>query len=398
MIRQPMWAVAAVASAARVLAACTGQTEPESASGGAASVVSGQSDTPSSGGGPSPSSESEAGAAVAPECEPGPGKTITDIPDLQIPAQEIPAVEADDLTIDGRTVPVPGVDAVTIPARVADMGCVIEYDAPGGCLGAVEISGARIPAVTIPERTLPAVELPDGTVLDAVVLPAVTAEEVSVDGVRVEQVCQAEPDSTGDRQAISAVARSAIARSAFSQSAIAQSSAARSSRSVDGTLVPAVYVPSVYVDSTYAESQYVESGYLPSYLLEGTDSVEVSDDDGATTFTTQGDVLFDPDESTVRPDAEQDLRAIAQELSKLDPDTRILVEGHTDDVDTDAHNQALSESRAKAVADWLAANGGIDASRITTTGYGESVPRADNATEEGRQQNRRVVITASSSD
>jgi outer membrane protein len=67
------------------------------------------------------------------------------------------------------------------------------------------------------------------------------------------------------------------------------------------------------------------------------------------------------------------------------------VEGHTDDVGDAAYNMGLSERRAQAVIDYMAANG-INTSRLAAKGLGESQPVASNATEEGRAQNRRVVL------
>lgn len=77
------------------------------------------------------------------------------------------------------------------------------------------------------------------------------------------------------------------------------------------------------------------------------------------------------------------------------PDTDILIEGHTDDVGRDEYNMSLSEKRAKAVGDYLV-NAGIRASRITTKWYGESQPKVDNNSDANRALNRRVefVITA----
>ena len=75
------------------------------------------------------------------------------------------------------------------------------------------------------------------------------------------------------------------------------------------------------------------------------------------------------------------------------PGTVAEIEGHTDSVGGDDYNQGLSERRAGAIKTAIV-NSGIDASRLSTVGYGESRPVATNDTDEGRQQNRRVVITA----
>jgi OOP family OmpA-OmpF porin len=69
----------------------------------------------------------------------------------------------------------------------------------------------------------------------------------------------------------------------------------------------------------------------------------------------------------------------------------VRVEGHTDSIASDDYNQALSERRARAVAKWLD-DYGIDGSRLTAKGYGESKPVAENDTAAGRQKNRRVEV------
>ena len=78
-----------------------------------------------------------------------------------------------------------------------------------------------------------------------------------------------------------------------------------------------------------------------------------------------------------------------KELLESNPSMQIELRGHTDNQGTKDYNQKLSEARAKAVVDYLVERG-IDRSRLTSIGYGKSQPIADNATSEGRQQNRRV--------
>lgn len=77
------------------------------------------------------------------------------------------------------------------------------------------------------------------------------------------------------------------------------------------------------------------------------------------------------------------------------PDTDILIEGHTDDVGTDEYNMKLSEKRARAVVDYLI-GAGIASARLTPKWYGESQPKVDNTSDANRALNRRVefVITA----
>src|SRR5207249_9991630 len=73
------------------------------------------------------------------------------------------------------------------------------------------------------------------------------------------------------------------------------------------------------------------------------------------------------------------------------PDVKVVVEGHTDSVASDAYNKKLSERRAEAVKRYLVRQG-VDPSRVRTEGYGKSRPVADNNTAEGRAKNRRAEV------
>jgi outer membrane protein OmpA-like peptidoglycan-associated protein len=101
------------------------------------------------------------------------------------------------------------------------------------------------------------------------------------------------------------------------------------------------------------------------------------------------DVLFDFDKADIRPDAAAALAQLATIIGAY-PTGRVELEGHTDAKGDDAYNQRLSERRARSVADWLVAHHRVDRARLSTRGWGEAKPVADNATEEGRQKNRRV--------
>jgi outer membrane protein OmpA-like peptidoglycan-associated protein len=101
-------------------------------------------------------------------------------------------------------------------------------------------------------------------------------------------------------------------------------------------------------------------------------------------------VLFDFGQAVLRAAAEPSLQGVA-DLVADHPGARTEVQGHTDSVGSAASNQSLSERRASAVRDWLAGHG-VDPSTLTTAGFGASRPVADNATEEGRQANRRVEV------
>ena len=104
-------------------------------------------------------------------------------------------------------------------------------------------------------------------------------------------------------------------------------------------------------------------------------------------------VNFDFDKSVVRKADDAELQKAIDFVKKY-PGYEISIEGHTDSRGTDKYNQALSERRAAAVKEYLLKHGMIDTHKdnITTKGYGESKPIADNKTEKGRFENRRVEI------
>lgn len=105
-------------------------------------------------------------------------------------------------------------------------------------------------------------------------------------------------------------------------------------------------------------------------------------------------VLFAFNKSDLSAEARGNLDKLVKVLNTY-PDTDIEVQGHTDSKGTEEYNQALSEKRAKSVSDYLIVNK-IASARVTIKGFGETVPKYDNETEEGRAQNRRVefLITA----
>ncbi|MDD4857253.1 MAG: OmpA family protein [Candidatus Krumholzibacteria bacterium] len=107
-------------------------------------------------------------------------------------------------------------------------------------------------------------------------------------------------------------------------------------------------------------------------------------------ITFDSGILYDVDKAVLRPEAKTNLDKMAAILNKY-PDTNILVEGHTDATGSDEHNLELSRQRAQSVENYLAGLG-VDPSRFTVMGYGESQPIATNDTDEGRQQNRRVEL------
>jgi len=103
-------------------------------------------------------------------------------------------------------------------------------------------------------------------------------------------------------------------------------------------------------------------------------------------------IYFDFNQATIRPQSDLVLKEIAESM-KRHPEWKLTVEGHTDNIGNDAANRELSQKRADAVKTALVMHYGVSKDRLTTAGYGASVPKESNATLEGRAQNRRVELT-----
>jgi len=101
-------------------------------------------------------------------------------------------------------------------------------------------------------------------------------------------------------------------------------------------------------------------------------------------------LLFDFDSAELRPESITELERLVTFMGDV-PFATALIEGHTDSVGTEEYNQGLSDRRAKAVFDYLTSRG-VDPARMSSIGHGELKPIADNATAEGRQLNRRVML------
>ncbi len=107
-------------------------------------------------------------------------------------------------------------------------------------------------------------------------------------------------------------------------------------------------------------------------------------------LVTLGDVLFAFNKADLTPQAGPRLDKLAAFLKQF-PQRKLLVEGYTDAVGSDAYNMELSERRAEAIREALIARG-VDTTRVVTKGYGKAYPVADNGSADGRAMNRRVEV------
>ena len=121
--------------------------------------------------------------------------------------------------------------------------------------------------------------------------------------------------------------------------------------------------------------------------LEGADVERVGE--GIKITFHQG-IEFATNSDAVEAASKTNLNDLAKVLNKYS-DTNILIEGHTDATGARDHNMTLSEHRATAVSNYLKGLN-VSGNRITTVGYGPDQPIGDNATDAGRQQNRRVEV------
>ena len=110
-------------------------------------------------------------------------------------------------------------------------------------------------------------------------------------------------------------------------------------------------------------------------------------------MTVAGDVTFATDSDQLSGQADSVLASVVEQIKKFPSGGDLTITGHTDDVADDAHNQELSERRAKAVSERLKKLTDLSKWKESVSGKGESSPRVPNDTDEHRQANRRVEIT-----
>jgi outer membrane protein OmpA-like peptidoglycan-associated protein len=130
---------------------------------------------------------------------------------------------------------------------------------------------------------------------------------------------------------------------------------------------------------------------LAQAMLDISKFASVKQEPRGMVITLSGGVLFESAKSALLPAAELKLNSVADSLAKQDPDSKIVVEGHTDSQGGANYNQTLSQQRAETVRTHLISRGIAD-DRVTAQGFGLTRSIADNASAEGRANNRRVEI------
>lgn len=141
----------------------------------------------------------------------------------------------------------------------------------------------------------------------------------------------------------------------------------------------------------YVWSKHMQDKKLAMERATAGSGVQVSQTpDNQLKLNIPSDISFDTGRADIKPNMRPILDQFASGLSNQ-PNTEVRIIGHTDNTGSDAVNDPLSVQRAQAARQYLAARG-VDPNRIVIAGRGEREPVADNRTEAGRAQNRRVEI------
>jgi outer membrane protein OmpA-like peptidoglycan-associated protein len=204
---------------------------------------------------------------------------------------------------------------------------------------------------------------------------------------------QTAAEATATAQAATATAQAESAAAAQAREQAERAEQARSDADAAKRAAEA-QAAQAQLDAQQAQQQVsqaeTEKAALRAKLLEQLNAILQTRDTARGLIVNISDVLFDTGKYTLKPGAREKLAKVAGIL--LSHQGLIMeVDGYTDSVGGDEYNQRLSEERAMAVRDYLAAQGVPDTS-ITAKGFGKTNPVASNNTPQGRQQNRRVEL------
>jgi outer membrane protein OmpA-like peptidoglycan-associated protein len=142
-----------------------------------------------------------------------------------------------------------------------------------------------------------------------------------------------------------------------------------------------------------AEQTAEQAARMREQLKEQLNAVLQTKETARGLIVNMSDVLFAFNKYDLKPEAREKLAKVSGILL-AHPDLKLQVEGYTDNIGSDEYNQKLSEQRADSVRDYLVSQNVQDAN-VTAAGFGKSDPVADNSTDAGRAQNRRVELVVS---
>lgn len=195
-----------------------------------------------------------------------------------------------------------------------------------------------------------------------------------------------------DRARMQANAARAQAANAEARASTAETQAANASAQAMSAQAQAANAES---QAASAQAQAASAQAQAAALQQKLDELQAKQTERGV-LVTLGDVLFEFNRAEVKTTATAELRKLADFLQQY-PGRRILIEGHTDNIGSDAYNQQLSRRRAESVASALQAMG-VQAPRVSVVGYGKSYPVADNSSDTNRALNRRVEVYLSDND
>lgn len=145
----------------------------------------------------------------------------------------------------------------------------------------------------------------------------------------------------------------------------------------------------IVITSNWGHEEYTELGKL-GVFDDGSRPTNIAQELKNKGFIDVYGIYFDFASAKLRPESDSVLKQIA-EFIKANPDIKLMIEGHTDNIGNEKANQLLSENRAKAVVEALV-NLKVSPTVLTAIGYGAAKPIGDNNTITGRAQNRRVTV------
>lgn len=323
---------------------------------------------------------------VSVDCRPGPGRSVTQLADLRIPAVELPAVRRPAATVDGQLVVGAVAPGALIPEQRVDGGCIVERAAAAGCLGAVEITAATIPSASLPGGRLPAVDVPHGPTGPAVTAAARTGRVVRSAGSRWGGGCSLALTDLVTGVDRPGVFRPPLFRPGLNRAAVDQPAVCGELSCTAAVTLPAVSLPDIEIAAVTVAAAHVDERPVDTnvWAVSGADR---------RAWQVAGDALFDSGSARIRPDAARALHSVAAGLAAQPATGAVRVEGHTDDVGSDEANVDLSRRRAAAVGAWLVRDRAVRADRIELIGWGGRAPATTDHSPQGRQRNRRVVVS-----